>query len=121
MWKSTWCSALLTIVPILVASGCTKVPNSPETTSIVLQAALNGGVVNNPELARKIAELIVENAYGSEELKLQTPLRVTEMDDCWYIIGSRNINNDKDTSGNIVVVINKRDGKILDLLLDATK
>ena len=37
---------------------------------------MQGGVVNNPKIAIDIAELVIANVYGDNEVKLQRPFEV---------------------------------------------
>jgi hypothetical protein len=90
------------------------VVDAQETQSVALQAALNGGVVNNAQLALRIAELLCANAYGEDSLERQKPLSVSDLTDRWVITGSYNKGSSREGEGPLVISIMKRDGQVLE-------
>jgi hypothetical protein len=60
----------------------------PESTEIFLTKALFGPLLNNEEIARTFAALILKRLYGEAELAKQQPLRVTDDGTDWVIVGS---------------------------------
>jgi hypothetical protein len=77
---------------------------------------MQGGVVNNPKIAIDIAELVIANVYGDNEVKLQRPFEVFDESDRWRIEGSYNRDKKIEGPGPIKVWIRKRDAKIIDVI-----
>ena len=80
-----------------------------------LNEMLNGGLVTEPSSARAIAEVIVADAYGADELERQRPLVVVEEDDRWHVAGSFNERRQCDQRGPVSLWIRKRDAAVLDI------
>jgi len=76
---------------------------------------LKGGVINNPDVARRFGELVLENFWGEQELALQRPLTVEDQGDTWFVQGSRNRDRSQDGTGAFHMTIKKRDAQVLDL------
>lgn len=85
--------------------------------TVMLHELLKGGLVNNPEIATRIAELVIANAYGQEQLDKQRPLTATEQDDRWLIEGSYNRERAQEGPGAARISISKRDAQILELTI----
>lgn len=83
--------------------------------SVVLHDIARGGIVNKPELALRISELLIADIYGEDELEMQQPLEVEEKDDRWLITGSHNRNGEVDGLGPAEVIISKKDGRIINI------
>ena len=90
---------------------------SETSRSIALQELLNGGIVNNIEMANKMAELVISHVYGPQELERQKPLKVIDQKDRWRIEGSYNADHSVEDVGPVEFVIAKRDAQIYELLL----
>ena len=52
-------------------------------SSIALQQIIRGDIVNGPATARKIAEALILDLYGAEELLRQEPLQIRARDNGW--------------------------------------
>jgi hypothetical protein len=59
-----------------------------ESTQIGLATMLMGPLLNNEEMARTFAALILQRLYGGDELAKQQPLRVTDKGEVWVVMGS---------------------------------
>ncbi|MDH3593836.1 MAG: YbbC/YhhH family protein [Rhodospirillales bacterium] len=77
---------------------------------------MQGGIVNNPKIAIDIAELVVANVYGDNEVKLQRPFEAFDETDRWRIEGSYNRDRKIEGHGPIEIWIRKRDAKIIDVV-----
>jgi hypothetical protein len=62
--------------------------NIGETAQIGFAAMLMGPLLNNEEMARTFAVLILQRLYGGDELAKQQPLRVTDKGGFWIVMGS---------------------------------
>jgi hypothetical protein len=60
----------------------------PESTEIFFSKALFGPLLNNEEIVRIFASLILNRLYGEAELAKQQPLRVTDQGSDWLVTGS---------------------------------
>lgn len=89
--------------------------SAEESVTIYLLGVLNGGVVNNQELAIGIAELVVSNVYGQEELERQRPLTALDQSDRWLVEGSYNLERRGGDVGPLKMWISKSDAQILDI------
>lgn len=87
-----------------------EMAKSEQSSLMFVRSLLGDNVVNNADLARKIAELLLENAYGERAVSQQLPLRVEDLGDRWVILGSSECG-----SGVAKVIIRKLDCNILDL------
>lgn len=68
-----------------------------------------------------LAQAVIEDVYGSQELELQRPLHVSDVGDAWVVRGSaqfgtRGIPKDQADIGAIEIVVAKFDGQILSLI-----
>ena len=61
------------------------VPESPE---IFFSKALFGPLLNDEEIVRAFAALILKRIHGDAELEKQQPLRVTDQGTDWVVMGS---------------------------------
>ncbi len=59
-----------------------------ETTQLWFATALMGPLLNDAEIARAFAGLILRRLYGAAELAKQQPLRVTDQGEAWVVMGS---------------------------------
>jgi len=59
-----------------------------ETAQIGFATMLMGPLLNNEEIARAFATLILQRLYGGDELAKQQPLRVTDKGEFWIVMGS---------------------------------
>ncbi len=59
-----------------------------ETAQIGFATMLMGPLLNNEEMARTFAALILQRLYGGDELAKQQPLRVTDKGEAWVVTGS---------------------------------
>ncbi|MDH3472782.1 MAG: YbbC/YhhH family protein [Rhodospirillales bacterium] len=80
---------------------------------------MQGGVVNNPKIAIDIAELVIANVYGDNEVRLQKPFEALDESDRWRIEGSYNRDRRIEGHGPIKIWIRKRDAKIIDAVIPA--
>jgi len=78
---------------------------------------LKGGIVTNPEMALKIAELVIANVYSADDLEQQRPLTVSDQSDRWLVEGSYNKDRKIEGWGAAKVVIKKSDGQILEVYI----
>lgn len=105
------------VLALVALSGSVLMAQAGESTFLRLQEMLNGGIINKPELAVGISELIIANAYGREELVLQRPLSATDLDNQWLIEGNTNRTQISDGRGPIRILMRKTDAAILDVRL----
>ncbi len=71
------------------------------------------GVVNKPEVAVKLAEVLITRFYGEEEVTAQKPLQATVKDDRWIIEGSQKKDRLQPTSGPVTLILSKIDAQVL--------
>ena len=88
-----------------------------ESGTMWLLKVLKGGIVNKPEMALNIAELVITNVYSVADLEQQTPLTVSDESDRWVIEGSYNKDRKIEGWGAAKVVIKKSDGQILEVYI----
>ena len=74
-----------------------------------------GGVINNAEIARKFAEVVLEHTQSKEELERQVPLTVEDRGDNWFIPGSWNRDKSVEGGGAFEMPVRKRDAQVLDV------
>lgn len=72
----------------------------------------NKGIVENESVAIQIAEPILFNIYGKDNILDEKPYQVSLVDSLWVINGTLPLYTD---GGCFFIVINKKDGKILGL------
>lgn len=77
---------------------------------------MQGGVVNNPKIAIGIAELVISNIYGDDEVRLQRPFDAIDESDRWRVEGSYNQDKKIEGHGPVRIWIRKRDAKIIDIV-----
>lgn len=80
---------------------------------------MQGGVVNNTKIAIGIAELVIENVYGVDEVTRQKSFEAFDETDRWRIAGSYNRDRKIEGHGPIEIWIRKRDAKIIDVVSHA--
>ena len=107
----------VTLVCLLVFRGH-AVADDQDSYFLIFQE-MQGGVVNNTEIAIGIAELVIENVYGEDEVKRQRPFEAFDETDRWRIEGSYNRDRKIEGHGPIEIWIRKRDAKIIDLVSHA--
>lgn len=78
------------------------------------RAMTHGGLVSDPEMARRLGEAYVEILYGADERGRQQPLVAAEKDDCWKIEGSWNRDGAMGENGWFFATIWKYDGRLVD-------
>ncbi len=88
-----------------------------EDASIVLHEALRGGLVTTPELAVKLAELLLVSAYDEQRLEQQKPLIATDQGDRWLIEGSYNKDGKIEGIGPAKIIMLKRNAQVLYLAI----
>ena len=59
-----------------------------ETPCVFVANALVGPLLNDAEIARTFAELILRRLYGDAEVRRQKPLKVTDRGTDWVVAGS---------------------------------
>lgn len=62
--------------------------DSEEALLTAAATAVLGPLLNNEEIARTFATLILQRLYGSDELAKQQPLRVTNQGESWLVMRS---------------------------------
>jgi hypothetical protein len=102
---------------LLFIAGVLDMARCETNQSMRFHEILNGGIVNNVEVATKIAELVVSNAYGPLELERQKPFKVIDLKDRWRIEGSYNVDHSIEGPDPVELVIAKRDAQIYELSL----
>lgn len=75
------------------------------------------GIVSDPGLAERIAELLLEAHYGKDQVSRQKPLTITDKGDYWQIDGSWNRDRKIEGEGPFFLSILKRDGRVIDLAI----
>lgn len=60
----------------------------PESAQLRLTKTLTGPLLNDEEMARAFAALILERLHGGAELAKQQPLRVIDQGTDWLVMGS---------------------------------
>lgn len=95
--------------------------DAPKPSPIMfLHHVINGGIVNNAEMALKIATIILENHYGADAAERQKPLSVRDLSDRWVIEGNANRPRKPYDRGIARVEILKEDGRVLDAAIPTT-
>jgi len=82
-----------------------------EDLNILLKYLVEGGVLKDGELARKLATVLIEHHYGADELRQQQPLNLTDEGENWLVKGSAR--RRKDDLSAMVVRLSKRDGRLI--------
>ena len=62
--------------------------DTQESVQIWFATALSGPLLNDEEVARAFAALMLQRLYGAGELTKQLPLRVTDQGESWLVKGS---------------------------------
>ncbi len=81
------------------------------------QEILRGGVINNQQVAVKMAELVVESLYSNDEAERQKPFQARDLGDRWLVEGSHNKDKKIEGHGPVKMWIRKRDAKVIDFFL----
>lgn len=85
-------------------------PTPDSDLNMAVIALFDGGVVNNANIAARLARLILEPLIGAAELAANLPLRVEDRGDNWAIQGSREAPG---RPGACDLDIRKRDAAVL--------
>ncbi|MDA8230774.1 MAG: NTF2 fold immunity protein [Magnetospirillum sp.] len=86
--------------------------------SVVITAVVRGGsIINRPDFAVKLAEVIVAEVWGKDMLAMQKPLVAADDGDRWVVRGSIESEGRAGEHGRVKVVLKKFDGQIMDLFL----
>ena len=72
-------------------------------------------LIRDPEIARRLGEVLLEAHYGQEEVVSQRPLIVTDKGDYWQVDGSFNRDRKTEGSGSFFMSVQKRDGRVTDI------
>lgn len=80
-----------------------------------IRGLITGGIITKPDVALRIAELLIGAYYGADDLEQQKPLKITDQSDRWLIKGSYEKPPGVEGSGPANVVIMKYDCRVLDL------
>lgn len=95
--------------------------DAPKPSPIMfLHHVINGGIVNNAEMALKIATIILENHYRASAVERQKPLSIRDLSDRWVIEGNADRARKPYDDGIARIVIFKEDGRILDAAIPTT-
>ena len=86
-------------------------PSPDSDLHMAVTELFDGGIVNNANIASRIAHLILEPLIGSTALSANMPLRVTDRADKWSIQGNRAASSAVPGSCNLE--IRKRDAEVL--------
>jgi NTF2 fold immunity protein of polymorphic toxin system component len=81
---------------------------------LVMTQMTRGGVVLSGDLAVKLAEVLCEAHYGSEEVERQKPFNVADKGTYWRVEGSLNRDGKIDGPGAFFVSLGKYDGRVTD-------
>jgi hypothetical protein len=90
-------------------------PRPESELNMMFLAALNGGIVFNADIARRLAQLILEHFVGLGKLAANLPLRVEDGGDSWRITGSQ---PESSKNGVCRIEIRKCDAAVLALGVD---
>lgn len=52
---------------------------------MLLNACSKGGVIHSPDLARKMAEMVLEDMEGAAEVMRSRPFSVEDLGDAWHV------------------------------------
>jgi hypothetical protein len=86
-------------------------PNPDSDLHMAVTELFDGGIVNNADIASRIAHLILEHLIGSTALSANMPLRVTDRGDKWLIRGNRAAS--PAVLGSCDLEIRKRDAEVV--------
>ena len=89
-----------------------------EHPSVFLQQMIHGGIINNSDIARKIAEILIVALYGEDELARQEPLEITDQDGLWVIQGSHNKDRKNEGAGSFHVELRRRDCQVMKIYVE---
>lgn len=87
----------------------------PETACVFVATALVGPLLNNAEMARAFAELILHRLYGNSEVTKQKPLRVVDEETAWFITGSFQEREEPPGTGAWLLRVRKSDCRVEEL------
>lgn len=76
---------------------------------------IHGGVIAEPAVALEFAALVLRSLQGSDELKKQQPLRITDQGATWHVRGNYQQPGAAPGSGSWFITLRKRDAKVLKL------
>ncbi|HLI13223.1 MAG TPA: NTF2 fold immunity protein [Alphaproteobacteria bacterium] len=76
---------------------------------------LDTKMIDNADIASRLAELLITNHYGLAQMEAQRPYSVIDQEDQWVVTGSRNKDREDEGLGPAKIIIRKKDGKILDM------
>jgi hypothetical protein len=80
-----------------------------------LDKLIDTHMINNPDIARTLGELLISNHYSESHMELQKPFQVEDQGDQWVVRGNRNKDHAVDGLGPAKIVIRKKDGQILEM------
>jgi hypothetical protein len=83
-----------------------------ESTQIWFATALSGPLLNDEEMVRTFAALILKRLCGEAELAKQQPLRVTDQGAAWVVIGSYQEPNMLPDTGAWFIRVRKSDCRV---------
>ena len=76
-----------------------------------------GEEVSSAEMAFKIAEPMLIDTYGKENILLQKPFRINLVDDIWIIYGTLPLANGKmAVGGTAYIEIRKKNGELVKMI-----
>jgi hypothetical protein len=82
---------------------------------LLLNEINRGGVINSPDLARKMAELIQEDTEGSAAVERSRPYSVEDVGTAWHVKANPTAIGDWEDESPWEIIIQKRDARVLSL------
>ena len=73
----------------------------------------NGGVINSTDLAQKLAELVLEDIEGADEVKRARPWTVVDLGKVWHVKANPEAKGKDKHTAAWAIKIQKRDAKVL--------
>ncbi len=86
----------------------------PESNLMYVRGIINGGLILQSEMAIKLAEVFLCYTYSEQHLEQQRPLVATERNEKWYIEGSYNKVKNVGDLGPALVILEKKNGRVLE-------
>lgn len=83
--------------------------DASESIHILAAIPLIGPLLDDEDMARAIAELLLKRLHGGSELTRQQPLRVTDEGEYWLVMGSYQEPGSLPDSGAFMLRIRKSD------------
>lgn len=83
-----------------------------ETLLTCAATAVLGPLLNDEEIARAFAALILQRLHGAKELAKQQPLRVTDQGESWVVMGSYQEPNMLPNTGAWSIEVRKSDCRV---------